>query len=437
MHAVDRDAQLVDVVAERHRRDGDRQHEREQPGERAEAVAHAAHEPHPARAGEHADERRGQRDVAQVAGEAGLRHRGHGDHERGGDEPERDRHPTVAAPPPRGQRGDPADHRPGEDGRREQRARALEDLEERRGRERRGVGVGVARTARGPQRLARAPPLREDPERDERGEARADDQAPARVLPREPEPVEPPERPHLGAQQRGGEAEQEGVEPAAVEVALDGPQADRDEDALRVAAREVADVLVGEHERAGRDDARHRAREPRGQPVGHRERQQPAGAGDHEPQVGRRRVAEQREGGREEDRQRLPGRAAHRVEVEVGHLAPPDDPGPRVVGRLARPQQGQRGQAEADEHEQLPRPRRRLVRAQAVAAAGAGEPWDRRRRGPDGRGHRGRGYPRGRSTPPRGVATPAARGYAGRSSRMIRTPPATVRSLTRRNPRAW
>ena len=40
-----------------------------------------------------------------------------------------------------------------------------------------------------------------------------------------------------GPQQRGGEAEQEGVAAAAVEVALDRPQAERDEDALGVAAR--------------------------------------------------------------------------------------------------------------------------------------------------------------------------------------------------------
>src|SRR3712207_8261668 len=59
------------------------------------------------------------------------------------------------------------------------------------------------------------------------------------------------------------------------------------------------------------------------------ERQQAPGLGDDEPQLGRRLVAGERERGREQDRQRLPGRPRARVEVELGDLPPPDDPRPR------------------------------------------------------------------------------------------------------------
>ena len=67
--------ELVDVVDDVRRR-GRGDHERERAaGDRAAARARAAHEPHPAGAGQHADQRGGQRDVAQVAGEARLGHR--------------------------------------------------------------------------------------------------------------------------------------------------------------------------------------------------------------------------------------------------------------------------------------------------------------------------------------------------------------------------
>ena len=60
---------------------------------------------------------------------------------------------------------------------------------------------------------------------------------------------------------------------------------------------------------------------------------------------------------------------AGRAEVEVGDLAAPDDPRPRVVGRARRAEQRQRREAEAGEHEQPPgRARRAAARPSGAGA---------------------------------------------------------------------
>ena len=70
-----------------------------------------------------------------------------------------------------------------------------------------------------------------------------------------------------------------------------------------------------------------------------------AGPGDEQPQVGRE-AAEERERRGQQHRQRLPRRAVDGREVEVQDLPPPDDPGPRVVGRGRRREEAQRGERE-------------------------------------------------------------------------------------------
>ena len=132
-------------------------------------------------------------------------------------------------------------------------------------------------------------------------------------------------------------------------MALDRPQHQRDEQALGVAAREVADELVGEQQRDRGDHARPQPGQPRAEPERHREREHAAGAGDDQPQRRRPVVAEQRERRREQHRQRLPRRALERDEVDVQDLAAPDDPRPRVVGRRRHRQQRQGADRQAAE----------------------------------------------------------------------------------------
>ena len=72
-----------------------------------------------------------------------------------------------------------------------------------------------------------------------------------------------------------------------------------------------------------------------------------SGARHDEPQVGLG-LPEQREDRREDDRQRLPGRAAGRLQVDVHDLAPPDEPRPRVIAGRGGDQQ--RGDADDQRH---------------------------------------------------------------------------------------
>ncbi len=71
------------------------------------------------------------------------------------------------------------------------------------------------------------------------------------------------------------------------------------------------------------------------------EREQAARPPDHQPHRGSQ-VPDRRQGSGDEHRQRLPRRAAGRVEVEVGNLTPPHQPRPRVIGEGDREEQRQR-----------------------------------------------------------------------------------------------
>ena len=142
------------VVRDERRRGGADQRRRQRDARRgAEPARGVAHQLDPAGAGEDADERGGQRDVAQVAGEAGLRHQRDGDHQR-----ER-RSPPSAEP-------QPVAIEPGAHER--DRARRAASAASARSRERRNVStngndgergrvrVRVARPRRGAQEVARS-----------------------------------------------------------------------------------------------------------------------------------------------------------------------------------------------------------------------------------------------------------------------------------------
>ena len=138
---------------------------------------------------------------------------------------------------------------------------------------------------------------------------------------------------------------------APVEVPLERPEHERREQRLRVAERRVAHELEAREQRQrGEGPGQHAvpaaADQPPRHPEGHHAREQAAGPGHDQPQVGRHVVPEQGERGGEEDRQRLPRRAALGHEVEVRDLAAPHDPGPRVVGG-----RGRRDQADRRHHE--------------------------------------------------------------------------------------
>ena len=105
--------------------------------------------------------------------------------------------------------------------------------------------------------------------------------------------------------------------------------------------------------RAG-DGPRRRAApvgQPPGEPEGERDRGQPAGARDREPQR-RRRVAAGREQRGDQHRQRLPRGPGAGVEVERGDLAAPDQPAPRGRRRARTgPAASRRGEhADRDRH---------------------------------------------------------------------------------------
>ena len=204
---------------------------------------------------------------------------------------------------------------------------------------------------------------------------------------------------------------------------------------------------------AGRDQPGDRAREPLAEPEGHREGEDPAGAGDDQPQQRRAVVAGEAERRREDHRQRLPRRAGRGDQVAVGDLAAPDDPGPRVVGRDRRERQRQRRQREAAEHEQPPRARRRgggvggvrRRREPLEHARGAGRERGQRRERhlpqPEGRRDPGVGLHRhvdgfGRRAPDREAAVERADRQLGRV-RQRRGRGAPAASCRRRRAGAW
>ena len=231
----------------------------------------------------------------------------------------------------------------------QQRLHPLEEGDDRVGLVRRSAD-GLLGARRRAQRLAGSPPLGQEPEHRDEREQHCDELALLGVLPEQPRAVEAEERPRLGPQQRGSEHERERLPALAVEVALEREQHQRDQDALGVAEHRVAQEVGRQQQPGVRGDARRRARpaaagDPARDPERHHDGQQPAGAGDHQPEVGSR-VAERGEQRREEHGQRLPRRAGVGVQVEVDDLAAPLDPRPRVVARGRRVEQRQGGQRE-------------------------------------------------------------------------------------------
>jgi len=161
------------------------------------------------------------------------------------------------------------------------------------------IGVGLVRRSADSllsarcraQRLARAPPLGQEPEHRDEREQHGDELALLRVLPEQPEAVEAEERPRLWAQQRGTEDERERLPALAVEVALEGEQHQRDQDALGVPEHRVAQEVGRQQQPGVRGDARRGARpaaadDPARHPEDHHDGQQPARAGDQQPEVG-------------------------------------------------------------------------------------------------------------------------------------------------------
>ena len=151
---------------------------------------------HPPRAGEHAHQRGRQRDVAQVAREPALGHRGHGDHQERGGRAEREGDAALAGR----QRTTSATTAPASAG-------TASTAAERTNTSTNGIAAKAAESGLGSR--ARRRRAAGCPSRSTRGrttgrrspEAADHQHATARVAPRQPQAVEPEEGPHLGAQQ--------------------------------------------------------------------------------------------------------------------------------------------------------------------------------------------------------------------------------------------
>jgi len=326
---------LPDPSGQADRGDGKRGH-----GERDDPCARTGEQRGESGAAEHAHECRGGRHEARQAGEARDRHR-----RDDRDEAERACAEHLrAAVVQRRQR-----QRPG-DCEWQQRSPA-ERLE-------RIACIGPralcrARAAVGEQQLRRQPQRRhgEGDRHGERTRARRGAPGPQGVEREQREDLRPRERRQRAERERAagsaGEARGGGAEDERYEQRLGHPAGDL--------ARPVRHVIAQQH------DARHRergAREPRRARSPGRQRQadlrgehkrhSPTRPHEDEPEV-RGRVAGKRQRRGEQDRQRLPGRPARRVELEVGQLAPPDEPRPGVVDGLVGEQQRQHGERQAGE----------------------------------------------------------------------------------------
>ncbi len=305
----------------------------------ASATARGDPEPRRPHPGEHAEQRLGRHQVARVAGEAGLRGDGHDQHIGAAGERERAQHRRRA--PPRHQR------RHGE--RRGHDAELLDGVpqhgqERHVGELRRALRGGRARRvsrgeqAVGAERVGQQPA---DGDRDEPGGRRQ-----AVPLPPQPQPVEAQERPHLGPQQAGGDAERERRAPAPREMREHGPEHRGGEPALGVAERAVEQPPRAERHHQRGDRAGEPAREPLSERVGARESEQRAHPPDRRPD-GLRVAVQRREQRRDEHAQRLPGRPALGVQAAVERVVAPHHPHLRVERERPRREQRQRGHGRA------------------------------------------------------------------------------------------
>ncbi len=227
----------------------------------------------------------------------------------------------------------------------------------------------LARTLGSGERVAGADQVGDQPEQ-RQGEGAGDQpSAQPRFGRPQVEAVGGQQRPGLGAHQRGGEAERQGLAVAPGELSIDGAQHQRHQQWLRQPAGELArpggervqqqdQAERRDHAGEGPGEAHARGSEPGGEPgahpsrehqpprdaVGERDRRQPAGAGDGEPER-RSGVSRRGEDRRHEDRKRLPRGPGFGVELERGQLASPDQPRPGVVDGREGGQQRERGQA--------------------------------------------------------------------------------------------
>ncbi len=167
--------------------------------------------------------------------------------------------------------------------------------------------------------------------------------------------VDAGQEPHLGPQQARRRSERERREPLPVEVPVDGGERQRDQQRLRVPTQAGDEEVGAGAESDGGHDPRDGAAEARGDPVGQVDGGERGGAREHQPDP-RSTRPERGERRDQEDGQRLPRRPAERVEVEVRELAPPDEPGPRVVPQAGRSNEAERAERQAcDDDEQAAR----------------------------------------------------------------------------------
>ena len=192
---------------------------------------------------------------------------------------------------------------------------------------------------------AGSPPVASEPQ-DRHGHERRGHEPPAvGVAADQPPAVEQEEGPGFGAIPREQRQQDQGPRVAPGEVLIDGPQREGRGPRCRVALEhqphEARTAIGREHEEARGQPAGHRTGEAAPEPVGADEGEEPAGPGDDEPHR-RGQIADRRQRGGHEHRQGLPRRPAGRVEVEVGDLSPPHEPGPRVVREGHREQERER-----------------------------------------------------------------------------------------------
>ena len=234
----------------------------------------------PADAGQHAHERGRQRDVPEVAGEAGLGHQPHDDHQECGGGEQR----AADVPAARADRPDERERRAEQHRRREDPRRQSEHLEERAVGERGRVGVGLVRGG-GAQPVARAPVLRARTtarrwRRSRRARASGGAARPTRATARRARRTATPpaaasrRRGRAGRRRRGG---RRGGARWPTGTARRGcPRSCRARTCARSRRRTAA---------PRRRSVRRPAAQPRAEPVGHRDGEEAAGARD-EPQVG-------------------------------------------------------------------------------------------------------------------------------------------------------
>ena len=209
---------------------------------------------------------------------------------------------------------------------------------------------------------------RPEPQRRRQHDGGRDERAQARLAQPHEDAVGPEQDPRLGADEPGQRDEHERPVAAPGEVAIGGAERERDEHGLG-GAQQGGAVEVGAQGEAERGDrAGQRPGQPGAEPVGEHEREHRGGA--HEPHPhDRRRGAEDRQRREGQDRQRLERRAGGGGEVEVGELAPPHRPRPRVVAERGRQRQRRRAGEHGDAERGRPAAARPRHAAQCSSAA--------------------------------------------------------------------